>query len=188
MAGKSKHQKAAEAKAFQEAGAQSDMFGDEGQVIPAATRSGPGRPAGSPNKLKARISEYMAARGFRDPVDQLAMLAGLDRPDVHPLAYAAQIAEHLGADTFEVAKIMRQAAADVLPYYHAKVTPDVQVNLPVMQVSMAPPMVGQTDTTRRVGPPPMPKLQSDGAKDETQQNQQVSQSDADQSDDESRTE
>ncbi|WP_226779002.1 hypothetical protein [Oceaniglobus trochenteri] len=156
-----------------EGGAQLDMFGDEGEVVPVETRSGPGRPAGSGNKLKTKVRAFMAAKGYRDPVEQLAMLAGMDRPDLHPLAYAAQIAEHLGEDVMDVAKVMRQAAADVLPYWHAKVTPDVQLNLPVMNVQMAPPMPGQAAGGRRVGPPPMPGR----ANDESVANQQVSKSD-----------
>ena len=188
MPGKSKFQKAADAKAFHEAAVQDDMFGASGEVVPPAKRDGPGRPAGSTNKLKSRIADYMAARGFRDPVDQLAMLAGLDRPDVHPLAYAAQLAEHLGADTLEVAKIMRQAAADVLPYYHAKRTPDVQLSIPVMNVQMAQPLPGQAGNGRPIGPPPMPSEVSDKTSDEMQQNQTLSDLLDAQSDGESRTE
>lgn len=156
---------------FLVAGEQADMFGSEGAVVPVGQRSGPGRPAGATNKLKSRISEYMALRGYRDPVEQLAMLAGLDRPDVHPLAYAAQIAKELGEDVMDVAKVMRQAASDLLPYYHAKITPDVSVNMPVMSITMAPQGTGPDGSDRPSGPPPMPSQ----ANPQSEQYQELSQ-------------
>lgn len=162
------------AEGLVEGGEQLDMWGESGSVVPAAQRSGPGRPAGSPNKLTAKLGQLMAQRGYRDPAEHLAMMAGLDRPDVHPIAYAAQIAAELGEDVMDVAKVMRQAAADVLPYYHAKLTPDVQVNLPVMQVTMAAPMAGQATDGRRVGPPPMPGQAEPAPDADSEQDQSLS--------------
>ncbi len=118
-------------------GHQLDMFGPEGEAVPVDQRRGPGRPAGSGNKLKAKLKDYMAARGYRDPAEQLAMLAGLDRPDLHPMGYAAQIAAALGEPVTAVAGLMRQAAAELLPYWHAKVTPDVAVQAPAVNILMA---------------------------------------------------
>ncbi|MEL6886887.1 MAG: hypothetical protein AAFP87_20435 [Pseudomonadota bacterium] len=149
-----------------EEGEQLDMWGGDGAVVPASQR-GPGRPAGSGNKLKAKLRDYMAGQGYRDPAVQLAMMAGLDRPDVHPWAYAAQIGRELGEDTADVLKVMRQAAADVLPYYHAKLTPDVTVNAPTMNITMAAPGTATSTGARVVGPPPLPG-------ENMQQNQDVS--------------
>ena len=117
---------------------QLDMFGgDRGEAVPAETRRGPGRPAGASNKLRGKIRELMAARGYRDPAEQLAMLAGLDRPDLPPLGYAAQIAATLGEPVMLVAREMRQAAAELMPYWHAKITPDVAVQAPSVNILMA---------------------------------------------------
>lgn len=119
-------------------GGQLDMFGDRaGAAVPVETRRGPGRPAGASNKLRAKIRELMAARGYRDPAEQLAMLAGLDRPDLHPLGYAAQIAATLGEPVMAVAREMRQAAAELMPYWHAKITPDFAVQAPAVNILMA---------------------------------------------------
>lgn len=151
-----------QADAFLTNGVQIDMFGEDGKSIPPSERQAKGlggRPAGAKNKLKQKVAEYMAARGFRDPVDQLAMIAGLDRPDLHPMAYAAMIAEQLGEDTADVLKVMRQAASDILPYFHPKVTPEVQINADQMNVLVAAPGVGQVQS-RRVGPPPLPEKES----------------------------
>ncbi|GAB1361809.1 hypothetical protein MASR1M32_10450 [Rhodobacter sp.] len=116
---------------------QLNMFGDDkGAVVPVERRAGPGRPAGSGNRIKAKLRDYMAAQGYRDPAAQLAMLAGLDRPDLHPLGYAAQIAATLGEPVTEVAKLMRQAAADLMPYWHAKLTPDVSVQAPAVNIGL----------------------------------------------------
>ncbi|WP_112312507.1 hypothetical protein [Pseudogemmobacter bohemicus] len=124
--------------AEREAGGQLDMFGgDQGEAVPVEDRRGPGRPAGSSNKLRGKIRELMAARGYRDPAEQLAMLAGLDRPDLHPLGYAAQIAATLGEPVMLVAREMRQAAAELMPYWHAKITPDIAVQAPAVNILMA---------------------------------------------------
>lgn len=111
------------------------MFGPEGEVLPPATR-GPGRPPGAQNKLKSRLKDYLAAKGYRDPAEHLALLAGLDRRDKHPLHVAAEIAAALGEDVMAVAREMRQATEALMPYWHAKLTPDVQVNAPAVSILM----------------------------------------------------
>lgn len=120
-------------------GQQADMFGEDGAVVPVERRAGPGRPAGAGNKVKTKLREYMAGQGYRDPAVQLAMLAGLDRPDLHPLGYAAQIAEVLGVPVTDVAREMRQASDALMPYWHAKITPDVAVTAPAVNILMAGP-------------------------------------------------
>jgi len=79
----------------------------------------------------------MAARGYRDPAEQLAMIAGLDRPDLHPIGYAAPIAASLGEPVTAVAALMRQAAAELMPYWHARITPDALVPAPSVNILMS---------------------------------------------------
>lgn len=117
-------------------GAQLGMFEADGSVIPAEKRSGPGRPPGATNKLKSRLRDYLAAQGYRDPAEHLALLAGLDRRDKHPLHVAAEIAAIIGEDTMSVAREMRQAAEALLPYWHAKLTPDVSITTPAANILM----------------------------------------------------
>lgn len=173
-------------------GEQLGLFGPEGAAIePAERRAGPGRPAGSGNKLKSKLGQLMAARGYRDPAEQLAMLAGLDRPDLHPMALAALLAEQTGEDVAAVMREIRQAASELMPYWHAKVTPDVAVHQTAVQVVMPGAAVPQqaaqgpdqardvTPQPGRIAPPPMPF--------QIQQNQWVSDTGPDGSDAQSRT-
>jgi hypothetical protein len=116
-------------------GQQLGLFGADGAPVPVEERRGAGRPPGAPNKLKAKLREYLAHKGYRDPAEQLAMLAGLDQ-QMHPLAYAAHIAQVLGEDVMAVAREMRQAAGELMPYWHAKITPDVSVQAPAVNILM----------------------------------------------------
>lgn len=122
-------------KLIEQGSGQLGMFGAEGEVLPPSTR-GPGRPPGAQNKLKSRLRDYLSAKGYRDPAEHLALLAGLDRRDKHPLHVAAEIAAALGEDTMAVVREMRQATEALLPYWHAKLTPDVQVNAPSVSILM----------------------------------------------------
>lgn len=172
-----------------EQGEQIDMFGEDGAVVPVEERAGPGRPPGARNKLKQKLGEYLALRGYRDPAEQLAMLAGLDRPDVHPLAYAASIAKDLGEDVVSVAREMRQAADALMPYWHAKVTPDVAIHADRVGILMA----GGDGAMRLAGSdgemdPFAPADVRYGIADKTQENQEVINSASDNSDDGARTE
>ena len=120
-------------------GQQLGLFGADGEPVavaaPEEVRRGPGRPVGASNKLKTKLREYLAHRGYRDPAEQLAMMAGLDQP-MHPMAYAAHIAQALGEDTMAVLREMRQAAGELMPYWHAKITPDVSVTTPAVNILM----------------------------------------------------
>jgi hypothetical protein len=126
----------ASAETLQREGVQLGMFGPEGEVVAPAGRAGPGRPPGAQNKLKARVRDYLAGKGYRDPAEQLALLAGLDRRDKHPLHVAAEIAAALGEDVMAVAREMRQAAEGLMPYWHPKLTPDVSVSAPSVNILM----------------------------------------------------
>ena len=146
-------------------GEQLGLFGEEGAPIPPERRAGPGRPAGSGNKLKGKLRDLLAARGYRDPAEQLAMLAGLDRPDLHPLAHAALLAEQTGEDVAAVMREMRQAAGELMPYWHAKMTPDVAITQAV-QIVMPGAAEAKSSGSNfardvtpkpgRITPPPMP--------------------------------
>ena len=183
------------AEQLQRDGAQLGMFGSEGEVLPPASR-GPGRPPGAQNKLKSRLKDYLAAKGYRDPAEHLALLAGLDRRDKHPLHVAAEIAAALGEDVMAVAREMRQATEALMPYWHAKLTPDVQVTAPSVNILMqgADGAVGISlgqgsddpfaPLDVRVGLLPGPE---EGAEDQAQGNQALSEGQDGQSDAASRT-
>lgn len=67
-------------------------------------RRGPGRPEGSKNKVSSQVRDWLAARGFRMPEDQLAEIAALGTSDdavtvalgraERLLAYVGQSAEN----------------------------------------------------------------------------------------------
>ena len=114
-------------------GEQLGLFEADGKPVAVERRAGPGRPAGSGNKVKGKLRDWLAHRGHRDPAEQLAMIAGLDQA-MHPMAYAAEVAAALGEPVMVVVREMRQAAAELMPYWHARITPDVvqqgaQVNI-----------------------------------------------------------
>ena len=120
-----------------EDGAQLGFFEEDGTpVASTAPVRGPGRPQGAGNRAKSRIRDYLAAKGYRDPAEQLALLAGLDQREVHPIYHAAKLAQAIGVPVDVVLREMRQAADALLPYWHAKLTPDVLVNLPPVPILM----------------------------------------------------
>lgn len=158
--------KAERAAVAQDVGAQAGLFGEDGEAMPPAVRA-PGRPKGSPNKVNSKLRELMAHRGYRDPVEMLAKVAGLDRPDLHPVAYAAQVAEVLGEDTLDVLRVQAKAASDLLPYYHQKITPDQTKVQIAAQINMDRGAGGKTiEGLAAYAPPPMPG-------EETEENQDL---------------
>lgn len=169
-------------------GAQLGFFGDDGQPIaPNDVRRGAGRPAGAGNKVKSKIRDYLAGKGYRDPAEQLAMLAGLDQRELHPMAYAAQVAQLLGVAVTDVIREMRQAAGELMPYWHAKLTPDVQVNVPSVNILMAG--MGGVPVLDAGGADPFAPLDiRAGLISESVENQEVSEGDGDAFGQEVRTE
>jgi hypothetical protein len=178
-------------KLIEQGSGQLGMFGPEGEVLPPSSR-GPGRPPGAQNKLKSRLKDYLAAKGYRDPAEHLALLAGLDRRDKHPLHVAAEIAAALGEDVMAVAREMRQATEALMPYWHAKLTPDVQVNAPSVSILMQG-MDGSVGISLGAGgDDPFAPLDVrvgllPGSEDEAQGNQALSEGQGVQSDSASRT-
>ncbi|MEO1606744.1 MAG: hypothetical protein AAFU34_15610 [Pseudomonadota bacterium] len=121
-----KKKAADQAQAAREQMVQLGMFEEDGAAVPAAER-GRGRPPGSRNRINAKLRELLTVKGYADPAERLAQIAGLDRPDLHPVAYATMIAESIGESTGDVLKVQRQALADLLPYFHKKLAPDVAI-------------------------------------------------------------
>lgn len=65
--------------AAREIEAQLSMFAEPEPPAEAEGKRGPGRPAGSKNKSKAQLRDWMAAQGYRMPETTLVQLAALDR-------------------------------------------------------------------------------------------------------------
>ncbi len=110
-----------------------------------------GRPAGSKNKTGAQLGAYLRGLGYRDPAARLAMIAGLNS-NLDPVELATEqarlVAESLGAEKPGAAVVLgmlkeqRAALEGLMPYWHAKLTPDVnnntQVNMALMVGGGAP--------------------------------------------------
>jgi len=96
-----------------------DIGGSDLLALAAETIAGPrrarGRPKGAANKRNMDMVAYLAALGHRDPMVTLSMIQTAD---------TKELAMALGVDSakgrLEVAKIQRQAASDMLPYFYAK--------------------------------------------------------------------
>ncbi|SDW15762.1 hypothetical protein SAMN05444336_101271 [Albimonas donghaensis] len=157
-------------------------------------RRGPGRPAGSRNRVKrAELRKMFAARGWAMPEDQLARLAGLDLGDgdlwERAMARAEQIIAWSGGEAtpaariaivFQVAGEIRRANEALLPYGLAKVTPDQGGGAPVTFINLPAPVAqgapgdgarviegeARTVAASVYAPPPMPS--------QPQRNQEVS--------------
>jgi hypothetical protein len=96
-------------------GDQADLLAFEGeleafesQAIRPAPRRGPGRPAGSPNRSTAKVREFLIARGYRDPMEQLAAVAAMDLNDLVAL----------GIDAKDALALQIKAADALMPYWH----------------------------------------------------------------------
>lgn len=90
-------------------------------AAPARAR---GRPAGSPNRKNGDLIRYLQARGHRDPMVTLSMIQSADFGALCKVV-GAETAKHKLA----VLGIIRGAAADLMPYHHAR--KPQQIELPV---------------------------------------------------------
>lgn len=103
----------------------------------AARSAKGGRPAGSKNKTAAPMGAYLRALGYRDPAARLALIAGL-RSERDPVELATEqaklISQSLGLGKAKpelvtaLLKEQRAALEGLMPYWHSKLTPDVNVN------------------------------------------------------------
>ena len=113
-----------------------DLPTDEGQ---ASIKRKPGRPKGAKGKGKDLLHAHLDQQGYHRPADRLAALAGLNSPlGPFDLAFerSAAICSKLGIHNPDkvlnvlhmVLKHQSQAAAALLPYTQAKITPDLVID------------------------------------------------------------
>jgi hypothetical protein len=97
------------------------LFGD--QPIAPPIKRGPGRPAGSPNRTTLQLQALLRARGYRDPAEFLASIVSMSLADLEKV---------LGNDCepIEALKLQRQAAADLMPYFHTRMPQAVEFKAP----------------------------------------------------------
>lgn len=91
--------------------------------IVAAPARARGRPLGAANRKNGDLIRYLAARGHRDPMVTLSMIQSADFGALCRLVGAGGAKQKLA-----VLGIIRGAAADLLPYHHAK--KPLQLELP----------------------------------------------------------
>jgi len=202
---------AARIDADREMGVQLALIPDPAEPRLPARRATGGRPAGAKNKGSSQLRKWLADQGLKMPEQQIAEIAGLAAQDSDAMGTAMAQAERLIAwatdgageipvegrqaalialriDLFKfLYSSMRQAADALMPYGTPKASPDVVQNTTVnMIVPSAPSQPG--DQARvinapkggRMAPPPLPG--------EIVENQDLSGSDPEGSDAESRTE
>lgn len=88
----------------------------EQAIKPPAPR-GPGRPPGTPNRSSQRMREYLAARGYRDPMEYLASIVSMDLKDIIKL----------GIKPADAMALQIRAAAELQPYNHQRMPAQVEV-------------------------------------------------------------
>ncbi|ESY21518.1 hypothetical protein [Mesorhizobium sp. LNJC391B00] len=93
--------------------------------IVAAPARARGRPLGSPNRKNGDMIRYLDARGHRDPMVTLSMLQSADFGALCKLVGAAGAKQKIA-----VLGIIRGAAADLMPYRHAKIPQQLDLVVP----------------------------------------------------------
>lgn len=91
--------------------------------IVAAPARARGRPPGAANRKNGDLIKYLQARGHRDPMVTLSMIQSADFGALCKLVGAGGAKQKLA-----VLGIIRGAAADLMPYHHAK--KPLQLELP----------------------------------------------------------
>lgn len=97
-------------------------------------RAGPGRPRGALNRKSRDLAKYLAARGYSDPAEALAVvysLEGAGDPVERLAAKVKRLASELGIKREAALSAVMQAARDAMPYHHAKRPVAVQVDSPI---------------------------------------------------------
>lgn len=91
-----------------------DVLAQLAEFVAAPARAR-GRPQGAANRKTGEMIRYLAARGHRDPWMTLSMIQSAD---------FEALCKVIGADTAKqrlaVLAIMRGAAADLMPFHHAR--------------------------------------------------------------------
>lgn len=91
-----------------------DILARVAELVAAPARAR-GRPQGAANRKNGEMIRYLAARGHRDPWVTLSMIQSAD---------FAALCKVIGADSAKqrtaVLAIMRGAAADLMPFHHAR--------------------------------------------------------------------
>ena len=144
-----------------------------GQLV--EQKRGPGRPKGAKGKTETKLREMLAARGLRMPADVLAEIAGLtSRDDVMTatMADVERLLLYVGGDAtpamrlglfVDLYKVRLRAIEGMMPYVHAKVTPDgpTLVQSTTIMLPPAPERpAGQVIEHQQRGawaPPPLPQ-------------------------------
>lgn len=88
----------------------------EHAIKPPAPR-GPGRPPGTPNRSSQRMRDYLAARGYRDPMEFLAAIVTMDEREI----------VKLGIKPVDALSLQLRAADALLPYVHQRMPAQVEV-------------------------------------------------------------
>lgn len=91
--------------------------------IVAAPARARGRPLGAANRKNGDLIRYLVARGHRDPMVTLSMIQSADFGALCKLVGAAGAKQKIA-----VLGLIRGAAADLMPYHHAK--KPLQLELP----------------------------------------------------------
>lgn len=97
---------------------------DRSTVAPKAR--GRGRPPGSPNRSTADLKRFLAARGYRDPLEFLAALYSADTRELAAALKGMSVATVDFDQASAVLEIQRKAAAEAVVYLHSKMPLQVQ--------------------------------------------------------------
>lgn len=92
---------------FNDFEAETELFADA--AVPAKRR--PGRPLGSVSRTTKQMQLLLRQKGYRDPAEFLAALYTAD---------TNALAKTLDCDAVEALKVQRQAASELMPYFHSK--------------------------------------------------------------------
>ncbi len=110
---------------------EADLFSAELEPFEAGAirppKRGVGRPPGSPNRTTLQLQKLLLARGYRDPAEFLAAIVTGDPRQLAADLGGKPLKEVSFAEAIEVAKLQRQAAEGLMPYFHQKMPTAVEV-------------------------------------------------------------
>lgn len=121
-----------DADLFLDVGREIDLAAQRGGAFapPAGAKRGVGRPRGSGDRKTLKMWEVLRARGYRDPMEQLAALASSDPNDLGDAlceGVAGLKPEHRVGARVKAAAIIAKAAADLMPYAYRRLPQEVEV-------------------------------------------------------------